>query len=35
MSNSHILRRQFLANVAQTSPAPMLIEVARAEGVFF
>ena len=30
-----ILRRQFLANVAQTSPSPMLVEVERAEGVFF
>ncbi len=30
-----ILRTQFLRHVAQTSPAPQLIEVARAEGVFF
>ena len=30
-----ILRRQFLAHVAQTSPSPMMVEVARAEGVFF
>ncbi len=30
-----ILRKQFLANVAQTSPSPMLVEVERAEGVFF
>lgn len=30
-----ILRKQFLAHVAQTSPSPMLVEVARAEGVFF
>ncbi len=30
-----ILRKQFLAHVGQTSPAPMLIEVARAEGSFF
>ena len=30
-----ILRRQFLSNVAQTSPSPMLVEVERAEGVFF
>ncbi len=30
-----ILRKQFLSHVAQTSPAPMLIEVARAEGSFF
>lgn len=29
------LRKQFLAHVAQTSPAPLIIEVARAEGVFF
>lgn len=32
---SDILRKQFLRHVAQTSPAPQLIEVARAEGVFF
>lgn len=30
-----ILRKQFLAHVAQTSPSPLMIEVARAEGVFF
>ena len=30
-----ILRKQFLAHVGQTSPAPMLVEVARAEGSFF
>ena len=30
-----ILRKQFLRHVAQTSPGPQLIEVARAEGVFF
>ncbi|MBQ9137483.1 MAG: aspartate aminotransferase family protein [Alistipes sp.] len=30
-----ILRRQFLAHVGQTSPAPQLISVERAEGVFF
>ena len=35
MSNTQILRRQFLANVAQTSPSPMLVGVERAEGVFF
>lgn len=29
------LRKQFLAHVAQTSPTPLIIEVARAEGVFF
>ena len=32
---NEILRNQFLRHVAQTSPAPQLIEVARAEGVFF
>ena len=32
---SEILRKQFLRHVAQTSPAPQLIEVARAQGVFF
>ena len=30
-----ILRRQFLAHVAQTSPSPLMIEVQRADGVFF
>ena len=30
-----ILRKQFLAHVAQTSPSPMLVEVARDEGSFF
>ena len=30
-----ILRRQFLAHVAQTSPAPQMITVKKAEGVFF
>ena len=30
-----ILRKQFLQNVGQTSPSPMLVEVERAEGVFF
>ncbi len=30
-----ILRKQFLSNVAQTSPSPMLTGVDRAEGVFF
>ncbi len=30
-----ILRKQFLAHVAQTSPSPMLVEVARGEGTFF
>ena len=32
---NEILRKQFLRHVAQTSPGPQLIEVARAEGVFF
>ena len=31
----NILRKRFLAHVAQTSPSPMLVEVARAEGTFF
>lgn len=30
-----ILRKQFLRHVGQTSPSPMLVEVERAEGVFF
>ena len=30
-----ILRKQFLAHVGQTSPAPMMIEVERAEGACF
>ena len=30
-----ILRRQFLTHVGQTSPSPLLVEVERAEGVFF
>lgn len=34
-TQNSILRRQFLTHVAQTSPAPQLIEVARAEGVYF
>ncbi|MBQ8852698.1 MAG: aspartate aminotransferase family protein [Alistipes sp.] len=34
-TQNNILRRQFLTHVAQTSPAPQLIEVARAEGVYF
>ena len=33
--NDSILRKQFLAHVGQTSPSPMLVEVARAEGSFF
>ncbi len=31
----NILRKQFLSHVAQTSPSPMLVEVARAEGSCF
>lgn len=31
----NILRKQFLEHVGQTSPSPMLVEVERAEGVFF
>lgn len=31
----NILRKQFLAHVAQTSPSPMLVEVARARVVFY
>ena len=34
-TQNNILRRQFLSHVAQTSPAPQLIEVAKAEGVYF
>lgn len=30
-----ILRKEFLKHVGQTSPAPMMVEVARAEGSFF
>ena len=30
-----ILRKQFLEHVGQTSPSPMMVEVARAEGSFF
>ena len=30
-----LLRKQFLQHIGQTSPSPQLIEVARAEGVFF
>ena len=35
MSNTEILRRRFLEHVGQTSPSPLMIPVARAEGVFF
>lgn len=31
----NILRKQFLAHVAQTSPSPLMVEVAHAEGSFF
>lgn len=31
----NILRQQFLAHVAQTSPSPLMVEVERAEGSFF
>ena len=34
-TQNDILRRQFLAHIGQTSPAPQLITVERAEGVFF
>ena len=34
-TQNQILRRQFLAHVGQTSPAPQLITVERAEGVYF
>ncbi len=30
-----ILRNQFLKHVGQTSPSPMLVEVERAEGIYF
>ncbi|MFR9590775.1 MAG: aspartate aminotransferase family protein [Rikenellaceae bacterium] len=30
-----ILRKQFLKHIGQTSPSPMLVEVERAEGVYF
>ena len=30
-----ILRKQFLEHIGQTSPSPMMIEVARAKGSFF
>ncbi len=35
MNTIYDSRKQFLAHVAQTSPSPMLVEVARAEGSFF
>ena len=35
MDGMKTLRQEFLAHVGQTSPEPLLIEVARAEGVFF
>ena len=30
-----ILRKQFLQHVGQTSSEPLMIEVARAEGIYF
>ncbi len=30
-----VLRKQFLRHVGQTSPSPLMIEVARAEGIYF
>lgn len=30
-----ILRKQFLAHVGQTSPSPLMVEVAHSEGVYF
>lgn len=30
-----VLRREFLENIGQTSPSPLMIEIERAEGVFF
>ncbi len=30
-----ILRKHFLEHVAQTSPSPMMVEVGRAEGIYF
>ena len=35
MNQMNILRKQFLAHVGQTSPSPMMVEVAKAEGSFF
>ncbi len=32
---NNILRKQFLSHIGQTSPAPMLVEVERAEGSYF
>ena len=29
-----IIRKQFLENVAQTSPSPLMVEVERAEGIY-
>ncbi len=34
-TQNDILRHKFLSHVGQTSPSPQLIEVGRAEGVFF
>lgn len=30
----NIIRKQFLENVAQTSPSPLMVEVERAEGIY-
>ncbi len=30
-----ILRNQFLKHIGQTSPSPMMVEVERAEGIYF
>lgn len=35
MESREILRKAFLRNVGQTSPSPMMVEVERAEGVFY
>ncbi|MEG0788561.1 MAG: aspartate aminotransferase family protein [Alistipes sp.] len=32
---NNLLRNRFLAHVGQTSPSPMMVEIARAEGSFF
>lgn len=35
MKSMKTLRQQFLQHIAQTSPSPMLVDVAKAEGVYF
>lgn len=35
IESMEILRKQFLRHVGQTSDAPLMIEVARAEGIYF